>query len=136
VNEREPFDDEIFLRRASEPKRDVGFPASKVDIEVRALQLELNLWEALAETTELRRDEPGREHLGGREPHHALELLILSCDIAFDPKRFAFDPLSPREQAVTGVGQRVAARSPIEESSPELILELHQTSANGRRVQH
>jgi hypothetical protein len=91
VNEREPLDDQVLLCRASEAKGDVGFSPGEVDIQVGALQLELDLGVTFAEATKLRSDESRREHFGGCQPDHALELLVFACHVALDAQRFPFD---------------------------------------------
>ena len=84
VDEREALDDQIFLRRTCEPERDVCFASRKIDVEVGAVQIELNLGISFSKTLEVRRNETRCEHLRGGELHDALELLILSSHVTFD----------------------------------------------------
>ena len=121
MNERQTFDDQVFLRGPRQSKRDVRLASRQIDVEIGALKLELNLRVALAESAEVRRDETGGEHLGRGEPDDALELLIFTGDVSLDAERFPLDPFGARQQPVPRLGEDIPGRRAIEQTGPEAL---------------
>ena len=89
---------------------------------------------AVAKLREIWRDEARRQHLGRAETNGALELGVLTGEVALEGHRFALDPLGAWHEATSGGGQGETAGRAVEEAGAELGFELAEAAPDRGRV--
>lgn len=120
------------LRSDGTRNRDIGFSHRQADLRRIWDQFHQDVRVMMLKRHEAGREDVDRERFRAGDPHHALQLVLVSADRALDRQGFRLDPLGLRLDTLARQRQPVALGCPVEQPNRQVGLERRQSTPDGR----
>ena len=135
MDRHQPALDQVGLRRPLQPDGDVGLAHAEVDLAVGHHHRDADVGIELGELGQMRRQPDGADADRGAQPEMAARLVAALVQRRLDHGHAARHLGGGLQHDLALLGQHEAARMPVEQRDPEMLLERADLPADRRLAQ-